>query len=69
VSLKTFHFIFIGASFLLALFFAGWGANQYFAHTHRLVDLLVAVLSLGAAVGLIFYGRYFRKKLKNIDYL
>jgi hypothetical protein len=33
------------------------------------VDLLLGLVSIAGAVGLVVYGRYFLKKLKNIDYL
>jgi hypothetical protein len=69
MSLKSFHVIFIGAAFLLALFFAGWSANQYFTRSHQIIDLVGALVAVSGAVALIIYGRYFRRKLKNIDYL
>ncbi len=69
MSLKAFHILFIIASFLLALFLGGWCLNEYFTGAHRTGDLLLGLLSLAAAVGLVVYGRYFLKKLKNIDYL
>jgi hypothetical protein len=68
VSLKSFHVIFIGSAFLLAAFLGGWCIYEYFTRSHRMVDLLLGLLSLAGAVGLIVYGRYFLKKLKNIDY-
>ena len=69
MSLKTFHIVFIGSSFLLALFLGGWCLYEFFVHSKRVVDLLLGLLSLAGAVGLIVYGRYFLNKLKNIDYL
>lgn len=69
MSLKAFHIIFIASSFILAVFLGGWCLYEFFGHTHRAVDLLLGLLSLAGAVGLIVYGRYFLKKLKNIDYL
>ncbi len=60
--------MFISLSTLLALGFAGWcGAMYYYGHSVML--LVIGILSLGAAVGLVMYGRYVLKKLKNISYL
>lgn len=68
MSLKAFHVIFITSAFLLAVFLGGWCLYEFFAHSHRVVDLLLGLLSLAGSVGLLVYGRFFLKKLKNIDY-
>jgi hypothetical protein len=68
MSLKTFHLIFIIASTLLAFGFGVWEVNQY-KTDGATQDLAFGVLSLAAGVGLIFYGRYVFKKLKDISYL
>ena len=68
MSLKTFHIVFIAASTLLAFGFGVWELVQY-SDRHKLLDLVFGVLSLVAGVGLIFYGKYVLKKLKNISYL
>jgi hypothetical protein len=69
MSLKTFHIIFIGSAFLLAVFLGVWGIVEFFTRSHSIFDLVLGVLSLAGAAGLIVYGRYFLKKLRNIDYL
>ena len=68
MSLKTFHIIFIVASILLAFGFGVWELAQY-SEGQKLLDLVLGIVSLLAGVGLIFYGRYVLKKLKNISYL
>ncbi len=68
MSLKTFHIIFIVASTLLAFGFGVWELVQYF-DGKKLLDLVFGVLALFAGVGLIIYGRYVLRKLKNISYL
>ena len=68
MSLKTFHLVFIFASTVLAFGFGVWELNQYQA-ARATLDLVFGILSLAAGVGLIFYGRYVFKKLKNIGYL
>jgi hypothetical protein len=68
MSLKAFHLVFIIASTLLAFGFGAWELNAYHV-AGAMMDLVFGVLSLAAGVGLIFYGRYVFKKLKNISYL
>jgi len=68
MSLKSFHVFFIVSAFLLSLFLGGWCLNEYVAGSKRMGDLILGLLSLVGALGLLVYGRYFLKKLKNIDY-
>lgn len=68
MSLKAFHIIFIVSAVLLSVFLGGWCIYEFFTHSRRVVDLLLGLLSLAGSVGLVVYGRYFLKKLKNIDY-
>ncbi|MCI0748830.1 MAG: hypothetical protein L0Y58_25770 [Verrucomicrobia subdivision 3 bacterium] len=68
MSLKAFHVVFIAASILLALGFAIWCFVQY-ADQRRTADLLYGCGSAAVAVGLLFYGKYVLRKLKNISYL
>jgi hypothetical protein len=69
MSLKAFHLIFITASCALALGFAIWEIRNFFSAEGKLLDLLFGVGSLIAAIGLIFYERYFLKKFKDVSYL
>ena len=68
MSLKAFHIVFIAASILLSVGFAGWEV-VVFRNTHRSLDLIFAALSLLAGTGLVFYSRYVLRKLKDISYL
>ena len=68
MSLKTFHLIFIIASIALAVGFGIWLANNYFTEG-GVMNLIGALLSFAAAVGLVFYERYFLKKTKNLSNL
>ena len=68
MSLKAFHLIFIIASIVLAFGFGAWLAKNYFAQG-GVMNLIGALLSAGAGVGLIFYERYFLKKTKDMSYL
>lgn len=69
MSLKAFHIIFITLSTLLAFGFAGWCSLMFFYGGRSILMLVLAILSLGGAVGLVCYGRYVLKKLKDISYL
>jgi hypothetical protein len=68
MSLKAFHIVFIVASILLALGFGVWEAKAWL-DTRRPLDLAFGIGSLLAGIGLIFYARYFLKKLKKVGYL
>ena len=68
MSLKAFHIVFIAASTLLAFGFSAWWLVQFF-NDGKLLELLFGILSALAGAALIFYGRYFLKKLKDIGYL
>jgi hypothetical protein len=68
VSLKAFHIVFVTVSILLTLGFGVWSLVHY-ADERRLLYLGLGIGSILAAVGLVFYGRYVLKKLKDISYL
>ena len=68
MSLKAFHLVFIIASIALAFGFGIWLADAFF-HGGGVWNLVFALGSFGAGVGLIFYERYFLKKTKNVSYL
>jgi len=68
MSLKALHIVFITCSTLLAFSFGVWELNAYFTND-SVTDLAAGTLSLVGGVGLIWYGKYFLKKLKNISYL
>jgi len=68
MSLKAFHLVFVTASVLLAFGCAAWSLMNYF-EAKRAADLVFGVCSAVIGLGLIFYGRYFLKKLKHISYL
>jgi len=68
MSLKAFHLVFIIASIVLAFGFGIWAAVVFFKGG-GVINLIVALVSFGAGLGLVFYERYFLKKTKNISYL
>ncbi len=68
MSLKALHIVFITASTLLALGFAAWSFANY-RDGGATSDLIYAIVSVLAGVGLVVYGRYFLKKLKHVGYL
>jgi hypothetical protein len=69
MSLKAFHIVFIVASLLLCLGFAGWAFDNYFESGRAVSDLIYGVAALVAAGALLVYGKYFLRKLKHISYL
>jgi hypothetical protein len=68
MSLKAFHLVFIVASIALAFGFGVWLVRNFFQEG-GVLNLIFAVGSFGAGVGLIFYERYFLRKTKDISYL
>lgn len=68
MSLKAFHIIFVTFSTLLAFGFGAWALNSY-ANTKATLDLVMGIVAVVMGFGMIWYGKYFLKKLKNISYL
>jgi len=69
MSLKAVHIIFITASCLLAFGFGAWCLKSYSSGEGLTRDLVLGIGSLIAGAGLIVYGKYFLKKLKDVGYL
>jgi len=69
MSLKAFHLFFITASSALAFGCGVWGLRDFFSPEGRAWDLVFGLGSLAVGIGLIFYERYFLKKLKRLSYL
>ena len=68
MSLKTFHIIFITASFLLALGFGIWAVRE-FRQSGAWTDLAMGLISFALVPIIALYARYFLRKLKHISYL
>jgi hypothetical protein len=68
MSLKAFHLVFITVATLLAFGFGVWLAKNFFS-TGGTGNLISALLSFGAGIGLIVYECYFLKKTKDVGYL
>lgn len=69
MSLKAFHVVFIVASILLTAGFAAWSLANYLSPAGVKSDLWICIGSGTAALGLVGYGIYFLKKLKNVSYI
>jgi hypothetical protein len=69
MSLKAFHLVFITAACALAFGCGIWGIKDYLSIDGGRFDLVFGLGSLGSGVALIFYERYFLKKLKGVSYL
>lgn len=68
MSLKAFHIVFVGASVILMLGLAGFSFGDY-RESGSALSLLWTGLAVGAATGMLIYGRYFLRKLKHISFL
>ena len=71
MSLKAIHILFIVASTVLCFGFAAWA---FWTHSNREAavgnaNLVMGICSAAVGVGLLIYGRYFLKKLKDVSYL
>jgi hypothetical protein len=69
MSLKAIHIVFIVASCLMTAFVGWWAFREYFTVSHAPTHFFFGLASVAAFAGLLFYGRYFLKKLKHINYL
>jgi hypothetical protein len=69
MSLKAIHLVFVGALSALAFGLGIWQIRDFFGSNGRILDLVFAGLCLFAGAGIIYYGRYFLKKLKSVSYL
>lgn len=68
MSLKAFHLIFVTASVAVSVFLGVWAFLSY-RSTGSHTDLAYVITSGMAVVALLWYGRYFLRKLKHISYL
>lgn len=68
MSLKAFHVFFIVISIILTGWFAWWGVMSY-RNAGDGMHLAMGILSLVGMILLVFYFRWFMKKLKNESYL
>lgn len=68
MSLKGFHIVFVTLSTLLALAFAGWSFRLW-SHGGGGLYLALSVAAAVAAVGLVVYGVWFLRKMKDVSSL
>lgn len=69
MSLKAFHIFFVTISTTLAFGFGVWSLKNYFGGDRAALDLVMGTASMLVGVLLVFYGRYFLRKLKDVSYL
>ncbi len=69
MSLKAFHIVFVIASTLLSVGFGAWAIRAYSQGDASVAVLILGIVSLFLAIGLVAYGRYFLRKLKDVSYL
>ena len=68
MSLKAFHVFFVVVSTLLAVGFGLWAISD-FRSNGDVASLVCGIGSLIGGVGLVGYGRWFMRKLKDVSYL
>jgi hypothetical protein len=68
MSLKTFHVVFITLSTLLAVGFGLSSYHDYQMHGGGALSLFLTAAGFLAAVGLVIYGVWFLKKLKDVSF-
>ncbi len=65
MSLRMFHLFFIALSVALAAFFAAWAVGEYRA-ANEAAYIAVAGLSAMTGAALIWYGRAFQRKTRQL---
>lgn len=68
MTLKAFHVAFIAVSTLATAGFGVWSLDAYLT-AREAMSLFMGSLSLALAVGLVVYGGWFLKKMKDVSYL
>ena len=68
MSLKAFHIVFVFVSTLLSLGFGVWAIMEY-RSSGDVAALVCGIGSFAGGVGLMFYGRWFLRKLQWVSYL
>lgn len=69
MSLKAFHILFIIASTALTLGFGLWCVRHFARGEGTSVELGLGIASFLMSAGLVIYGKYVLRKLKQISYL
>lgn len=69
MSLKAVHLIFVTALSALCVGVGVWKVRDFCLPSGRPGDLLFGIGAFVAAAAVVYYGRYFLKKLKSIGYL
>jgi hypothetical protein len=68
MSLKAFHVFFIFISTVLSVGFGFWAIRDYL-HSGNVVSLVMAVGAFAGSVLLVWYSKWFLRKLKDVSYL
>jgi hypothetical protein len=68
MSLKAFHLVFVTVTTMLSFVVAGWAGMQ-FMDTGRMGYIAAAVGALACGAAMVYYGKVFLKKFKDIGYL
>ncbi|MSS73032.1 MAG: hypothetical protein EXS64_16290 [Candidatus Latescibacteria bacterium] len=68
MSLKAFHIFFIFVSTALSVGFGAWGVRDYL-HSGDTLNLAMGVGAFAGGALLVWYSKWFLRKLKDVSYL
>lgn len=68
MSLKAFHLVFVTVTTMLSFVVAGWAGMQFY-DTRRIGFLAAAAGALACGAAMVYYGKVFLRKFKDIGYL
>ena len=66
MSLKAFHIVFVIVSIAMCVFVGVWGVREYL-RTENVTHLAVGVVTLVLGIVLVWYFRWFLRKIKTIS--
>lgn len=69
MTLKAFHVVFVAAAILVSAGFGVWSLHNYLTAQRETLYVLLGAFSLAFAVGLVAYGGWFLRKMKDVSFL
>lgn len=69
MTLKAFHVVFVLAATLVSAGFGVWSLHNYMTAHRETVYVVLGAFSLAFAAGLVVYGGWFLRKMKDVSYL
>lgn len=69
MSLKALHIVFVCATLALDLFVGGWAWLKFFSEERTMTHLIYGCGSIVMIGVIVWYARYFLRKLRTLSYL